>query len=657
MNTLPCTRVILVIFAVLILDVFLILSGCSKSGSDGAAGPAGLTGPSGVEIYSIVANPSAIRPGASTALSVSAGDGVNSALTYSWQADAGTLSSNSTSSVIWTAPATVGSYMVSVEVTNAAGLKSRGYASILVSVSPAGPIITSVNPAEAKTGDPIQITGAGFGSTQGASSISIGSAPTSTVISWSDTAITAIVPASATTGPVIVSEAGINSSPGHIVILFSSENPVNTPISIATNSQNVPAMISDGSGGAIIVWTDLRNGNWDIFAQRVNSSGMALWAADGVAISTAAGTQQFPSLVSDGAGGAIIAWEDIRSGDTDIYAQRVSGSGVVQWTTNGVPVCVAAQTQQFPAIISDGMGGVIIVWTDFRNGVANKVYAQRLNNAGVALWATDGVAISTAPVEQLYPYPIEDGSGGAIIEWVNNIFSGNGGIFAQRIDSHGAAQWTADGITIYSAAGRRYNSTMIPDGAGGIIMAWQDYRAGATSRIYAQRVNSAGVLQWNVNGVPLNSTTSNQEMARITMDGSGGAIITWEDDRSGNFDIYIQRISGSGLLLWNPEGIDITTAVANHQVVPSLISDRAGGAIIAWTDDRNGNYDIYAQHVNSRGESLWTPLGVAISVTSGSQDFQSIVSDGAGNAIIVWRDARNGVYDIYAQGISASGRQ
>ena len=59
----------------------------------------------------------------------------------------------------------------------------------------------------------------------------------------------------------------------------------------------------------------------------MNASGSVQWTADGVAICTATGDQGSPQIISDGAGGAIITWQDYRSGNYDIYAQFVSGRG------------------------------------------------------------------------------------------------------------------------------------------------------------------------------------------------------------------------------------------------------------------------------------------------------------------------------------------
>src|SRR5436309_4983106 len=79
---------------------------------------------------------------------------------------------------------------------------------------------------------------------------------------------------------------------------------------------------------------------------------------------------QFPVAVSDGAGGAIIAWEN-ESGLSvpgDIYAQRVSATGAVLWApANGVALTLDLDDQLQPRMVSDGAGGAIIVWQDGRN--------------------------------------------------------------------------------------------------------------------------------------------------------------------------------------------------------------------------------------------------------------------------------------------------
>ena len=56
------------------------------------------------------------------------------------------------------------------------------------------------------------------------------------------------------------------------------------------------------------------------------------WKTDGIAISTAPNSQDYPKMVSDGGDGVIITWMDERSGCTlcyDIYAQKLNADGTL----------------------------------------------------------------------------------------------------------------------------------------------------------------------------------------------------------------------------------------------------------------------------------------------------------------------------------------
>lgn len=632
-----------------VLFAIALLAGCGGGGGGGS---------SAVEIHQLTAAPAVVRPGENAVLTVSATGGD---LSYTWQAAAGTLSATNTNPVTWTAPAAVGSVLIQVEVANKDGAKATGFASLLVSVSPSGPVITSVNPSEAKAGSEIQITGAGFGSSQGESRLTVGGITASSIASWSDTEIRALVPEGASTGSVKIAIGGVESSPGALVVLWEKENPENVAISTASNDQLYPQATSDGAGGAIIAWADLRNGpTTDIYAQRISGSGVVQWAADGIPISTAANNQSFPQLISDGAGGAIVVWEDNRSGATsDIYAQRVGADGKVQWTADGVPISTAAGDQLSPRLISDGAGGAIILWQDHRGGPSADLYAQRVNSAGIVQWATDGVPISTAPNDQQAPALISDGAGGALIVWQDNRSGTTSDIYAQRVGPDGKAQWTADGVPLSIAAGNQQFPQLISDGAGGAIVVWQDRRSG-TDKIFGQRINPAGAAQWTVDGIPLATTANAQTAPQIISDGSGGAITTWQDGT----DVDAQRLNSDGAIQWSPSGVAVSTA-ADAQLFPRLTPDGSGGAIISWTDHRNGtDFDIYAARINSAGIAQWTPNGVPISTAANDQSNGAatspaqIVADGSGGAIILWQDHRSGTsWDIYAQGISAGGRE
>lgn len=639
--------------------VILALAGCSNGNSQidpgmGSPGPTP-TSTSAVKITNLDMLPASTRPGQSATLTVTATTTGAGALTYAWHATLGTLSSPASSSTAWTAPIAEGTYRVSVDASDGTDI-ARAYVSIVVATAGTGPLVMGVIPAEAHTGDSVHILGSGFGSAQGSSVLSIGGTTATSITSWTDTTIEARVPSQAITGDVKVTVGGIDSNLGYLVVLWNSNNPNNVAATKAVNSQLAAQLVSDSTGGAIIVWEDYRSGSGDIYAQRIDSTGVVRWTTDGVPVSTAAGNQLSPQLVGDGSGGAIIVWEDYRGGSGDIYAQRIDSAGTAQWAANGVLVSGAAGNQRLPQIVSDGAGGAIMAWEDYRSGSNTDIYAQRVDASGAMTWSADGVVLANESHDQFSPKLVSDTANGAVVAWEDFRNAGDYDIYAQRIDGSGAVQWTANGISACNVASNQLLTAMVADGAGGAILAWEDYRNG-NADVYAQRINSGGTMAWTLNGVTVTNAANSQVSPKITSASGNGAILVWEDYRDGAANIYSQRLNGSGVAQWLANGVVISQAT-NTKHAPQIASDDAGGAIIAWENDGTFSQgDIYAQRINESGVLTWGTKGAAINNARKNQTSPQIVGDGAGGAVIVWTDYRAGNADIYAQGISAGGNQ
>jgi hypothetical protein len=437
-----------------------------------------------------------------------------------------------------------------------------------------------------------------------------------------------------------------------------------TPLCQAPHRQGKPVMAPDGAGGAIVAWNDERAGLGilDIYAQRIGPMGDVLWATDGVAVCTMSDAQSVGNVVSDGLGGAIVVWKDRRNGsDVNIYIQRLNAAGVRQWTAGGVAVCTEPSNQDLPRCISDGTGGAVVAWMDIRNGDPD-IYAQRVNASGVPQWTPNGVdggPWTTWPANSEFPDLAADGTGGAIIVWQEARYA-DYDIYAQRITGSGTVSWTAGGVPICQAAGHQRYPFIIPDGAGGAIMSWNDGRPGATSPdVYAQRVNASGTPQWAADGIAMCLAPNDQGNPRITL-AAGGAIVAWSDGRpgGGSVDVYGQRVTGAGAVQWSATGAPFCTAGGN-QLLFDVTSDGAGGAIAIWMDDRGGigTEDVYTQRLDAAGAPQWQADGAPVCCAGARQYPQCVIGDGSGGMIGVWVDERPGTNedDIYALRLDASG--
>jgi hypothetical protein len=437
---------------------------------------------------------------------------------------------------------------------------------------------------------------------------------------------------------------------------WPSDPTINVPIATATGTQQTPKSCSDGAGGAIIAWFDYRSGNADIYTQRISRDGVPMWTTDGVAICVSSGSQSWCEICADGAGGAIIAWQDNRSGNYDIYVQRVHANGVPQWTANGVAVCTATDGQQGVQICSDGAFGAILSWRDYRNGTDNNIYARRINSSGVLQWTTNGVAICTATSEQANQRMVPDGAGGAIIAWNDYRSGSNYDVYAQRVNSSGTVQWTANGIVLCDAAQTQWYMDLAGDGAGGAVATWADYRSGTDYDIYAQRVSGAGTTQWTTDGVIVCTYSNAQTYPSIAADGQGGVVIAWQDERTdteGN--VYVQRLRADGHPQWSSSGVSLCTATG-AQAGRLVVSDGAGGAIVTWADYRTGGAYIYARRVSAAGSAMWASNGVALCTNDDSDAGLCVTPDDEGGAIVGFGSVHGtSSYNIYAQRVDRFG--
>ena len=130
-------------------------------------------------------------------------------------------------------------------------------------------LVNSVSPTSVLTGAQFQVNGSGFGATQGSSNVVFknGNFP-ATIVSWSDTQITATAPAVADRGPIIVTAAGVQSNTDvNITILgpsISSFSPTSGPVGTQVtingsnfgSTQGASTVTFNNSSASIVSWSD-----------------------------------------------------------------------------------------------------------------------------------------------------------------------------------------------------------------------------------------------------------------------------------------------------------------------------------------------------------------------------------------------------------------
>lgn len=426
-------------------------------------------------------------------------------------------------------------------------------------------------------------------------------------------------------------------------------------VSTLAGNQALANLIEDGQGGVIVAWQDYRSGSADIYAQHLSAAGAKLWGDDGLPVCTAPAGQFAPELTTDGAGGAIIVWYDYRSGSgEDIYGQRVDGGGAARWKFNGLPICETAGTQWYPRLASDRFGGAIIVWTDGRASSAdNNIMAQRVDGSGKLLWDKGGLPICQAEHNQEHPL-IMSSDDGAFIAW-NDARSGSPAVYLQKIGLDGAAFWKKDGVPVSLSSFSQSSPSLDIDGGGGVIVAWSDEREEAAA-IYAQRLSNIGKIAWEENGRLIAKGAGSQKNPLVIKLNTPEWLIVWEDARKESSVLFAKKINDSGVSLWPNDKVQLSANPKSQE--KAAIAATANGSLgIIWQDRRNGNWDIFGQRLSAAGDLVWPESGLVVCSIPGLVIHQNVkmVDAGNGTVIMAFEDARSGYLNIYAQKISADG--
>tara|TARA_Y100001970_G_scaffold47257_1_gene59651 strand:- start:7597 stop:10488 length:2892 start_codon:yes stop_codon:yes gene_type:complete len=416
----------------------------------------------------------------------------------------------------------------------------------------------------------------------------------------------------------------------------------------------------NGSDGEMIfAWSDTRYGGRDIYAQKVDVNGNALWGSEGSPIVLGPGRQEDPQLITDGNGGAYIIWVDYRDepDDGDIYAQHIQSDGSISWDPSGIPLTNVPGKQVAPNMCSDGIGGVFVIWNDKSVSTLGHTYGTHLTTdvndiiapgIGVPIISNDsdhaGVSIERAA------------NGSAVLVWADdrNVDSSGIDVFTQRIDVDCNTLWSTPeegGIPLCTASGSQEYVKVTYYSQEASVVVWEDKRYNENlGDIFIQYIDMDGNVLDDPEGSPICTNGANQIKPRVKAD-ENGAYVVWEDSRYGPADIYVQRHELGEGPQFELDGMSLCGAPST-QDQPRLTVDGNGGAYVVWMDERYAPFpetEIFMQHVNSNGEISFAENGAPVCDASGFQFNPLVRNDGNGNVFAIWGDMRSGSIGLYTQ--------
>jgi len=385
----------------------------------------------------------------------------------------------------------------------------------------------------------------------------------------------------------------------------------------STENQTNSRIAIDNSGNIYIVWQDYRSSaDAKIYGQKYNASRIKQWPSD-VVIGNP-NNQVLPEIEVDGPGNLYVSWNDNSNGNQDCFlAKRASADGADLWGgPRKIDASVGHADQNNSRIAVSTTGTTTMVWQDNRNGDLD-IYMLRYDGAHNMLWAGDlRLNTNSDSSDQSEPVVAVNDNDLIFSAWTDKR-NGNKDIFFATSSSLGALPITAN-IKINTDPGNanQYTPSLAIDSVDSYIYAvWSDERSGETD-IYGAKFDATGTLQWIPDNILISAhTAGNQSQPSIAIDNSHNIFVVWTDERNGNQDIYAQKLDASGARQWSEDvRVNINTDDSNQSSPNVTINPATQKPFVTWQDDRVGNFDIYASEFDSYG-SITNVANVPLRIT------------------------------------------
>jgi hypothetical protein len=438
---------------------------------------------------------------------------------------------------------------------------------------------------------------------------------------------------------------------------------VNVSLAGPGTDQEMGAVLADGSGGAFFAWTDKRGGAEDVYLQHVTVAGVIApgWPATGLQVCTTVSRKLEPQLVADGAGGVLVVWTDYRGGPSngDIFAARVNGDGsrAAGFPAGGLQLVVTGLPDHpdwRPRACTDGAGGALVAWESIYSPTDTDIYGAHVTAAGVLAFAG---TLDYTPADCRRVSVAEDGVGGFFAAYQDSSVAGIK-VFGIHANGAGVALQGPQTLTTAPYSGSKRSPRLAADGAGGCFAVWLDNSyVSSRNDVVLRRFGPTMAVQppWYDFGPNTSSgvvSPSVDDPGPPIPDGLGGFWLAWKSSALAGNITLAHVLAGS----MAPLLTDLAISPASYTPWVALVSDGAGGVILAGSG--MGGPAVMRFTASGALASAWPYDGTIFTFLT--SDFCMAAGDGAHGVILGWSDYRNTMfvpsgYTVYAQRVDRFG--
>ena len=432
-------------------------------------------------------------------------------------------------------------------------------------------------------------------------------------------------------------------------------NPeVNTEIvSDVLNPVNLSA-VTDGTGGGFVFWQDAKDDGIErVYYIHFDNDASISFRTDGKRVTLAKGSQVNPVVKYGNDGKSVVLWCGTdENGKSELYVQKLTAKGNLLWSDNGIKITNSVDDVSDYSMIVDKIGNVYVSYLAKEPGFLGdfKVMLKKISFDGIPD-STD-VILHRSNNRMSTTQIITDQDIGVFVFWMENL-KGKSILMCQHLGwklESPANQGLIVSITNKSVGD--YSIKSFGRNRAYVCWQYQSNKKEISQSLLSDKLESL----WSKNPLLVSDKTSEKKDIQLYSD-NNYLWSCWTSDSSGAKSVVVKIQDKDGKVV-QFKNSKVSLSKLKNAYNPAIISDESGGVLLSWFSNSLTMTSpvIFAQRISSTGELLWEKNGITASSSGKSvKSYLSIVPDMNGGSFIVFKDRRNSKPGIYAQRIFSNG--
>ncbi len=439
----------------------------------------------------------------------------------------------------------------------------------------------------------------------------------------------------------------------------------NTEIFATSGDDILPKVASDEDGNTFIAFQSSQSGNYDVYLAYLDKDGHFLW--DEPLLVSGHEQQSWVSdfsMALDDEGNAIVTFSDIRTGNPDIQAYKISPDGAFLWGDDGIACSQTPEPEYEPHLAVTDDNITFITFIHPGSTEPDELIVTAIDAEGTLLLGESGIAFTTGNEDERYSDPYVVAAGSDVI-LVYSITSGNFPavdriLHAMKLDENGDEVWEEPALISDASGIAGFTDLNVrSDRQGGVMIGWHDDRnQDMISDAFFQHVDSQGNTLSD-NGIQLASEAGFHRFDPIPVSDveQENFFIYWRQANSNQseFGLYGQRLSLTGEKLWGENGQEFLPIGNTFNMLADARLLNAGRSVVFYTK-AGGASDVFlhAQAINQDAGAVWPQTSSQLSsYPSGISNVMATEKE-QNQFVVAWQDGRDN-QGIYAQNMHHDG--